>query len=236
MMARRSSALMAAQPAISSRVRPQPMHRPDPASISQASMQGVSKGGFGPVINQAYVGGEQPRDNYLPPRGSGLGAGSHRAGRALPVLEPSRGLHDPRQRFHDALARKAHFDLRALAKTALQLERAVMQLGQSLGDGKPKPGATFRRLMGKRSLAEALQHAGDLVLGNARPGILDAQKLPSGLGLADGERDRSARRGELDRIRQQVEADLAHGPLVGPELRKFRLELLDDAKGFGLGA
>ena len=94
-----------------------------------------------------------------------------------------------------------------------------MQLGQSLGDGKAKPGAAFRRLMGKRPLAEALQHAGDLVLGNARPGILDAQELPSGLGLADGERDRSARRGELDRIRQEVEADLAHGPLISPELR-----------------
>src|SRR5262245_12404941 len=178
MMARRSSALMAAQPAISSRVRPQPMHRPDPASISQASMQGVSKGGFGPVINQAYVGGEQPRGNCLPPRGSGLGAGSHRAGRALPVLEPSRGLHDPRQRFHDAFARKAHFDLRALAKTALQLERAVMQLGQSLGDGKPKPGATFRRLMGKRSLAELFSTRGISFSGMPGPVSLTLKNCP----------------------------------------------------------
>src|SRR4029077_14559982 len=97
----------------------------------------------------------------------------------------------------------------------------VMQLGQSLGDGKPKPGAAFRGLMDKRPLPEALQHAGDLVLRNARPGSLDAQALPAGLGFADGERDRSAGRGKLDRIRQEVEADLAHGPLIRPELRKF---------------
>jgi hypothetical protein len=67
-MARRSFALMSVQPAISSRVRPQPMHRPDPASISQTSTQGVSKGGFGPVVNQAYVGGGQPPDNRLSAR------------------------------------------------------------------------------------------------------------------------------------------------------------------------
>jgi hypothetical protein len=64
-MARRSPGLMSDQPAISSIVRPQPMHKPEHASISQTSMQGVSKGGFGPVVNQAYVGGEQPPDNRL---------------------------------------------------------------------------------------------------------------------------------------------------------------------------
>src|SRR5512147_2264639 len=130
------------------------------------------------------------------------------------VLVPSCRLHDPRQRLHDALAREAHFDLGALAKPALQLESSVMQLGQSLGDGKPEPGAAFRRLMGERPLAEAFQHAGNLVLGNTWSGILDAQELTPRLGLADGERDRTSRRSEFDRIRQEVEADLAHRPLI----------------------
>jgi hypothetical protein len=43
MIARRSSALNSAQRAISSSERPQPMQRPELASMSQASMQGVSK-------------------------------------------------------------------------------------------------------------------------------------------------------------------------------------------------
>jgi hypothetical protein len=64
-MARRSLGVISAQAAISSRVRPQPTHRPEQASISQTSMQGVSKGGFGLVVNQAYVGGEEPPDNRL---------------------------------------------------------------------------------------------------------------------------------------------------------------------------
>src|SRR5512144_1644307 len=112
----------------------------------------------------------------------------------------------PSRRLHDPLAWKAHSDLGALAKSALQLESSVMQLGQSLGDGKPEPGAAFRRLMGERALAEAFQHAGNLVLGNAWSGILDAQELTPRLGLANSERDRTPRRGELDRIGQEVEA------------------------------
>jgi hypothetical protein len=65
MTARRSSWLMAVQAAISSRVRPQPMQRPEAASISQTSTQGVSKGGFGSVVNAFYVGVEPSPDNRL---------------------------------------------------------------------------------------------------------------------------------------------------------------------------
>jgi hypothetical protein len=46
-------------------VRPQPRHRPVEASISQTSMQGVSKGGFGFRSNPTYVGGEPSPDNRL---------------------------------------------------------------------------------------------------------------------------------------------------------------------------
>jgi hypothetical protein len=46
-------------------VRPQPRHRPVPSSISQTSMQGVSKGGFGLSVNQSYVGGDLAPDNRL---------------------------------------------------------------------------------------------------------------------------------------------------------------------------
>jgi hypothetical protein len=46
---------MTDQRAISSRVRPQPTHRPDTVSISQTSMQGVSKREFGVAVNPNYV-------------------------------------------------------------------------------------------------------------------------------------------------------------------------------------
>ena len=58
-------------------------------------MQGVSKGGFGPVVNQAYVGGEQPPDNRLSAAGiEALGAGSHRSGGVLPAPSAIARLHD----------------------------------------------------------------------------------------------------------------------------------------------
>jgi len=81
MISRRSFGLIPAQRVISSIVRPQPRHRPDPSSISQTSMQGVSKGGFGLGVNQSYVGGDLAPDNRLSAgtRGLAPGASSDRA-------------------------------------------------------------------------------------------------------------------------------------------------------------
>ena len=53
---------------------------------------------------------------------------------------------------------------------------------------------------------------------------------------SDGQRDGAAGGGELDRVRQEVEADLAHGALVGPRAAAGRLELLDDPQALVLGA
>jgi hypothetical protein len=79
MMVRRSSGLIPAQRATSSIVRPQPRHKPEAPSISQTSMQGVSKGGFGSAVNRSYVGGELAPDNCLFGVGLAPGAGSKRA-------------------------------------------------------------------------------------------------------------------------------------------------------------
>lgn len=65
MISRRSSGLIPDQRAISSIVRPQPRHRPVLSSISQISMQGVSKEGFGFGVNRPYVGGDLSLDNRL---------------------------------------------------------------------------------------------------------------------------------------------------------------------------
>ena len=40
--------------------------------------------------------------------------------------------------------------------------------------------------MRQRALAEACMHARDLLLGDAGPGVLDAQQLPAGSVAADG--------------------------------------------------
>lgn len=45
MIARRSASLMAAQPAISASVRPQPIHKPDRPLTAQTLMQGLEIGG-----------------------------------------------------------------------------------------------------------------------------------------------------------------------------------------------
>src|SRR4029079_9682735 len=113
-------------------------------------------------------------------------------------------------------------------------EGAVMQLGQTLGDGQAESGAAFGGLMRERALAEALQYARDLVFGNARAGVLHAQELTAGAGAPDLQRDGAARGGELDGVGEQVEADLADGALVGPKLRQVFLERLDDLEPLAL--
>src|SRR5262245_36722486 len=75
------------------------------------------------------------------------------------------GAHGPRlvvvrlghagQRLDHALLGKGHNHLGAVAEPALELEGAVMQLRQALGDGKPESGAALGALLGERALAEA---------------------------------------------------------------------------------
>src|SRR3990170_3429741 len=90
--------------------------------------------------------------------------------------------------------------------------------------------------MGERALAEALQHTGDLVLGDAWPRVLHAQELAASPGASDLQRDGPSGRRELDGVGQEVEADLADGALVGPKLRQVRLEGLDDLEPLVFGA
>src|SRR5581483_9399467 len=64
----------------------------------------------------------------------------------------------------------------------------------------------------------------DLVLRNAGAVVLHAHVLAAGRGPADLEPDLAALRRELDRVRQQVEADLPAGAFVRPQPRQLRLE------------
>src|SRR5579883_1014870 len=63
-----------------------------------------------------------------------------------------------------------------------------------------------------------------------------AQILPARRGPADLEPDLAALRGELDRVRQQVQHDLADGALVAPDLGHALLEDFVDGDAAGGGA
>src|SRR6476660_10524936 len=140
------------------------------------------------------------------------------------------------QSLHRPLAREGDDHLGAVAELALEFEGAVMQLGQALGDGEAEARAAFGRLVGERALTEVPEHARNLVLGDAWARILHAQRLAAGAGARDFERDGAAGRRELDGVRQEVEANLPYGALIGPELRHARLEVPDDPETLMLGA
>jgi len=53
--------------------------------------------------------------------------------------------------------------------------------------------------------------------------------------MSDDERDAAALRREFERIRQEVQADLAHRALVGPNVWQVRGEVFDDLKRLGVG-
>src|SRR5262245_23140907 len=74
------------------------------------------------------------------------------------------------------------------------------------------------------------------MLGNAWPGILDAQVLAAKGRAAHRHGDGTALGRELDRVGQEIEADLADGALIGPELRQREIEVLDDLEALVLGA
>ena len=61
MTASRSASLIVVQAAISSPVRPQPMHKADSGSRTQTLMQGVETGRHGP-----YLGGRMPDEKSAP--------------------------------------------------------------------------------------------------------------------------------------------------------------------------
>src|SRR4029079_17073455 len=94
----------------------------------------------------------------------------------------------------------------------------------------------FRGLMRKRALAERFQHAGNLVFRNAGSSVFHAEILATERSPPDGHGDGAARGGELYGVRQEIEADLAHGALIDPKLRQRRIKILNDLEALVLGA
>src|SRR4029453_4759294 len=114
------------------------------------------------------------------------------------------------------------------AQLRLQREGTAMHVDQALGDRKAKAGALFSRFDRVGALAERSQHDWNFLFGDAGTIVLDAQILPAGSGPAHLEPDIAALRGELDRVGQQIEHDLAGRAFVAPDPRHAVLEHLMD--------
>ena len=69
---------------------------------------------------------------------------------------------------------KLHLEGRALAQGRLDPDAAAVHLDDLLGDGEPEAGAALGLGVGVVDLVELLEDAGQLICGDARAGVGDA--------------------------------------------------------------
>ena len=88
---------------------------------------------------------------------------------------------------------------RAAARRLEGLDRAAVRLDQPLRDRQPEARAT-----GVGRADEPVEHRGELVGGDARPGVVDLEERPAAAGRGRGRVTRAAAGRVPDRVRQQV--------------------------------
>src|SRR5204863_3800938 len=115
-----------------------------------------------------------------------------------------------------ALGGKSDNDFRANAQLRFEGECAPVKINEAFCDRQSKTGSLLRRFDGVRSLAEGGEHDRYFLLGDTRTGVLHADVLAPGSGPAHLEPDLPPMRRELDRVAQEIEADLPHPPCVCP--------------------
>src|SRR5262249_51514434 len=103
-------------------------------------------------------------------------------------------------------------------------------------DGQAEPGTLLGTLDGERALSERGEHDRDLLRRNTGTVVADGEVLATARCPSDLDRDLAATRRELDSIRQEVQRDLAHRAIVGPEARHVALILLVDGDALVAGA
>src|SRR5262249_58083089 len=110
---------------------------------------------------------------------------------------------------------QSEMERRALVLTTLRPDAAAVELDELLADRQPETrasGAAGDRVI---ELLERLEEPRQVVLANSDAGVGDAQ--PDGIRLGDHADQDAALRGELDRVRQQIEQDLIDlSPIVRP--------------------
>src|SRR5262245_26906867 len=122
---------------------------------------------------------------------------------------------------------------RALVLTTLRPDAAAVELDELLADRQPETrasGAAGDRVI---ELLERLEEPRQVVLANSDAGVGDAQ--PDGVRLGDDADQHAALRGELDRIRQQIEQDLLDLRPVGRQRRQLERHVLLDLQLLAAG-
>src|SRR3954471_1407340 len=172
--------------------------------------------------------GRAPSDRYserglrrpsLPPREHGpertarkRGPGGSPAPRRVDAGRERRGSSALRQRAGETEPEPA-----AVADRALHSDRAAVRLDDLARDHQAEPAADDARAAG--GAGEALEDAGELVGGDAGAVVLDAGGDEGGLHL-DDRLDRPRRRGELDRVAEQVRDHLREAARVADHARR----------------
>ena len=110
-----------------------------------------------------------------------------------------------------------------------------MKVNEVFGNGQTEAGTLFCRFDRIRSLSKGCKHDRNFLFRNARTGILHADVLTARGSPADLQPNLAGRRGKLDGIRKQIEADLPDRAFVGPQSREPGLEYLVDRDAAAAG-
>src|SRR5262245_34146109 len=115
---------------------------------------------------------------------------------------------------------------RALVLTALRPDASAVELDEFLADRQPEArasGAAGDRIV---ELLKRLEQPRQVVLADPDPGVGDAQ--PDRVRVCDDADQHPALRGELDRVREQIQQDLLDLRAIGRQRRQLeRYVLLD---------
>src|SRR5581483_1440034 len=119
-----------------------------------------------------------------------------------------------------AMRREADGDSGAAVLLAVDVERAAMQLDETLAERQAEPGALIAAAELARNLGERHQRLPQLILGDTDAGIRDGNVEPA-IGTDEGAQgDRPVARRELDGIGEQVDQDLLEILPVAVEQRQ----------------
>ena len=136
-----------------------------------------------------------------------------------------------------ARGRKDDGDDGAFVGGGIDHQLAIVQIGQPLDDGQPQPGSFMPAVDRTIELAERLQRLGHIFRFHADAGVGDGQGDGTVGLLPDVEPDDPARRGELDRVGQQIQDDLADTGFIARNhgAGRRRIAFHPDAAGGGGG-
>src|SRR5215831_10409243 len=135
------------------------------------------------------------------------------------IFLPHRGrcLHHP-------FGREDHHDFGALAKLGFQGEGSAVECDETLYDRQTEAGPFLSVFLRKPATPKRGHDEGNLVFRNSRTAVAHCHKLTAAHSPANSDLDEPALRGELDRVRQEVQHHLTKSTFVGPNPRQIRFD------------